>query len=107
MLQQYKDLCRAHGRTPSAIALRRDIHVGADAKDAAEVAGPVLAGGYRGFDPAATVVGGRAEVAERFAGYAAMGFTDVLVRHLADSQDDVLGSFERLADVRDQVSTLV
>jgi alkanesulfonate monooxygenase SsuD/methylene tetrahydromethanopterin reductase-like flavin-dependent oxidoreductase (luciferase family) len=106
MLQQYKDLCAAHGRTPAAVAIRRDIHVGADAKEAAEVAAPVLERGYRGFDPAATVVGGPAEVAERFAGYAAMGFTDVLVRHLVDGQEDVLASFDRLAQVRAQVETL-
>jgi alkanesulfonate monooxygenase SsuD/methylene tetrahydromethanopterin reductase-like flavin-dependent oxidoreductase (luciferase family) len=106
MLSQYRELCQAHGRTPAAVAIRRDIHVGADAKDAAEVAEPVLARGYRGFDLTATVVGGPAEVAERFAGYAAMGFTDVLVRHLADGQDDVLASFGRLGQVRSQVAAL-
>jgi alkanesulfonate monooxygenase SsuD/methylene tetrahydromethanopterin reductase-like flavin-dependent oxidoreductase (luciferase family) len=100
LLRQYQERCQAHGRTPAAVAIRRDIHVGADAADAAAVTGPVLAGGYRGFDPAATVVGGPDEVAERFAGYAAMGFTDVLVRHLADGQDDVLASFARLGEVR-------
>jgi alkanesulfonate monooxygenase SsuD/methylene tetrahydromethanopterin reductase-like flavin-dependent oxidoreductase (luciferase family) len=104
MLEQYRERCQVHGRTPAAVAIRRDIHVGADAANAAAVAGPVLARGYRGFDPAATVVGGPAEVAARFAGYAAMGFTDVLVRHLADGQDEVLASFARLGGVRAQAS---
>ena len=104
MVQQYRERCQAHGRTPAAVAIRRDIHVGADAADAAAVAEPLLAGGYRGFDPAATVLGGPKEVAERFAGYAAMGFTDVLVRHLADDQDEVLASFARLREVRAQVA---
>jgi alkanesulfonate monooxygenase SsuD/methylene tetrahydromethanopterin reductase-like flavin-dependent oxidoreductase (luciferase family) len=100
MLGQYQERCQVHGRAPAAVAIRRDVHVGADAADAATVAGPVLERGYRGFDLAATVVGGPAEVAERFAGYAAMGFTDVLIRHLADGQDDVLASFARLGEVR-------
>jgi alkanesulfonate monooxygenase SsuD/methylene tetrahydromethanopterin reductase-like flavin-dependent oxidoreductase (luciferase family) len=104
MLEQYRERCQVHGCTPAAVAIRRDIHVGADAADAVAVAGPVLARGYRGFDPAATVVGGPAEVAARFAGYAAMGFTDVLVRHLADGQDEVLASFARLREVRAQTS---
>jgi alkanesulfonate monooxygenase SsuD/methylene tetrahydromethanopterin reductase-like flavin-dependent oxidoreductase (luciferase family) len=102
----YRQRCEAHGRAPTAVALRRDIHVGADDSDARRVAEPVLARGYRGFDPAATVVGGPDQVAERFAGYAALGYTDVIVRHLADGQDEVLASFARLADVRKAVSGL-
>ena len=43
--------------TPSTIAIRRDIHVGADDADAERVAGPIVERGYRGFDPAAPVVG--------------------------------------------------
>ncbi|MGH8992274.1 MAG: LLM class flavin-dependent oxidoreductase [Acidimicrobiia bacterium] len=104
LIGAYRDRCQAHGRVPAAVALRRDVHVGADDKDAAAVAGPVLERGYRGFDPAACVVGGPAAVAERFAGYAAMGFTEVVVRHLADDQDQVLGSFARLGEVRPSVA---
>jgi alkanesulfonate monooxygenase SsuD/methylene tetrahydromethanopterin reductase-like flavin-dependent oxidoreductase (luciferase family) len=83
-----------------AVAIRRDIHVGADDGDAERVAGPVLERGYRGFDPSACVVGGPARVAERFRELASMGYTDVIVRHLADEQSDVLASFARLAGVR-------
>jgi hypothetical protein len=50
------------------------------------------------------VVGGPATVARRFAGYAAMGYTDVVVRHLADDQEQVLASFARLGDVRRTVA---
>ena len=100
LLVAYRERCLAHGRVPSAVALRRDVHVGADDEEAAAVAKPVLEGGYRGFDPSACVVGGPATVAERLAGYAARGYTDVVVRHLADDQDDVLASFARLGEVR-------
>lgn len=95
----YLERCEAHGRTPTAVAIRRDIHVGADAGDAQAVAGQILARGYRGLDPAACVVGGPGEVAEHFRTLADMGYTDVVVRHLADDHDQVLASFARLAEV--------
>ncbi len=88
------------------MAIRRDVHVGADDADARRVADPVLATGYRGFDPAACVVGGPERVAERLAGYAAMGYTDVIARHLAPEQRDVLASLGRLAEVRTAVREL-
>ena len=100
LIAAYREACAARDRVPSAVALRRDVHVGADDGDAAAVAGPVLDRGYRGFDPAACVVGGPEAVAERFAAYAAMGYTDVVVRHLADDQHQVLESFGRLGEVR-------
>jgi len=100
MATAYRKACEAHGRTPAAVVIRRDVHVGADDEEARRVARPVLEGGYRGMDPSATVVGGPEEVARRFAGYAAMGYDHVLVRHLADDQDEVLASFARLGEVR-------
>jgi alkanesulfonate monooxygenase SsuD/methylene tetrahydromethanopterin reductase-like flavin-dependent oxidoreductase (luciferase family) len=93
-----------HGRTPTAVAIRRDIHVGADDADAQRAAGAVLARGYRGFDTAACVVGGPDRVAEQLRGYAAMGYTDVIVRHLVDEQHEVLASTERLAGVREAIA---
>ena len=97
---RYLERCEAHDHTPTAVAIRRDIHVGTDDVDAEAVAGPVLARGYRGMDPAACIVGGPQRVAEQFDALAGMGFTDVVIRHLADDQRDVLTSFERLPDVR-------
>ncbi len=96
----YRDACARHGRDASRIAVRRDVHVGADAADAERVAGPVLARGYRGFDPSAPVVGDPAQVAEAFAALGDLGCTDVIVRHLADDQAEVLRSIGRLAEVR-------
>ena len=106
LVAAYRERCAAHDRAPTVVAIRRDVHVGQDDADARAVAGPVLQRGYRGFDTAATVVGGPERVEERFAGYAALGFTDVIIRHLADGQDDVLASFSRLAGVREAVSKL-
>jgi alkanesulfonate monooxygenase SsuD/methylene tetrahydromethanopterin reductase-like flavin-dependent oxidoreductase (luciferase family) len=100
VLDLYRERAEAHGRAPSALAIRRDIHVGADDADAERVAGPVVAAGYRGFDPSACVYGGVDTVTERFREYAAMGYTDVIVRHLADDHGEVLKSYERLAEVR-------
>ena len=100
----YRKACEAHGRAPGEVVLRRDIHVGGDERDASRVAQPVLDGGYRGMDPAATVVGSSEQVAERFAGYAAMGYDHVLIRHLAEEQEEVLASFARLAGVRQMVA---
>ena len=60
--------------------------------------------GYRGFDPDAPVVGGPERVAAAFADLGARGCTDVIIRHLADDQHEVLASFERLGDVRSAVA---
>ena len=74
--------------------------MGRDADDARRVAEPVIGRGYRGLRPEVLVVGGPERVADEFRRLAALGFSDVLVRHLADDQREVLASFERLADVR-------
>jgi len=105
MASMYRKGCEAHGRPPGELVLRRDVHVGGDEAEARRVAQPILDGGYRGMDPAATVVGGPDQVAERFAGYSAMGYDHVLVRHLVDDQDEVLASFARLARVRELVAS--
>jgi len=101
----YLDRCRVHGRTPSVVAIRRDIHVGADDADAARVAEPVVAEGYRGFRPDACTYGGVERVAEQLRRYGDMGYTDVIVRMLAPEQPDAVASLERLGAVRDLLRT--
>jgi alkanesulfonate monooxygenase SsuD/methylene tetrahydromethanopterin reductase-like flavin-dependent oxidoreductase (luciferase family) len=103
-VELYRERCAKHGRTPSAVAIRRDIFVGDSAEAAQTVAGPIVSRGYRGFDPAALVWGSVEQVTEKFRALAAMGYTDVIVRHLTDNQADVLGSLERLARVRDALA---
>ena len=106
MAATYRKACEEHNCQPGSVVLRRDIHVGGDEAEARRVAQPVLDGGYRGMDPAATVVGSPEQVAERFAAYAAMGYDHILVRHLAEDQKEVLASFARLARVRELVRSL-
>lgn len=96
----YRDACARHGREPDRIAVRRDVHLAATDEEAATVAEPIVARGYRGFDRSALVVGGPGRAADALAGLQASGCTDVIVRHLADEQDPVLRSFEQLATVR-------
>jgi alkanesulfonate monooxygenase SsuD/methylene tetrahydromethanopterin reductase-like flavin-dependent oxidoreductase (luciferase family) len=96
----YRRRCQAYGRTPAAVAIRRDIYVADSQADADATSGPILARGYRGIDRRALVIGTIDEVATRFRDLAAMGYTDVVVRHLTDDQPKVLASLGRLAEVR-------
>jgi alkanesulfonate monooxygenase SsuD/methylene tetrahydromethanopterin reductase-like flavin-dependent oxidoreductase (luciferase family) len=104
LVRTYRDACARHGREPARIAVRRDVHAAATDELAAAVADPVIARGYRGFDPTAVVVGGPTRVADAFAALGELGCTDVIVRHLADDHDAVLASFQALATVREQLA---
>jgi alkanesulfonate monooxygenase SsuD/methylene tetrahydromethanopterin reductase-like flavin-dependent oxidoreductase (luciferase family) len=97
----YRGRCAARGWPPAAIALRRDIYVGDSTAEAEAVAGPIVAKGYRGFPPEAPVWGSVGDVIERFRAFGAMGFTDIIVRHLTDDQPKVLASLARLREVRE------
>ena len=99
-VEYYRERCAAHNRTPSAVAIRRDVYVGTSEIEARATLEGALARGYRGFKPEALVAGTVAQVVERFRRYEAMGYTDVIVRHLVNDQSKVLGSYARLADVR-------
>jgi hypothetical protein len=50
--------------------------------------------------PEALVVGDAAEVGQAFADLGSLGYSHVLVRHLAEDQREVLASYERLGVVR-------
>jgi len=102
-IDYYLERCSAHLKTPPVIAIRRDIFVGESDAHAESVAGPIVKAGYRGFDPTACTYGGPETVAATFRKYAAMGYTDIIVRHLTDEPDQVLGSIRRLKDVREMV----
>lgn len=97
---RYRVACTAAGRDPAAVAIRRDVFVGANAEDARRVTAPLLAAGYRGFSPDVLVIGSAEQVAESFAALRDTGYTDVIVRHLALEQSDVVASTERLAEVK-------
>ena len=99
-LTLYRERCAAHGRVPTAVAIRRDIYVGESSVEAESVVRPILTRGYRGFPAEAGVFGSVADVIEQFRALATMGFTDVIVRHLTTDQPKVLASLGRLAEVR-------
>lgn len=96
----YREKAAALGRSPGALVIRRDVHVGESDAAAAAVAEPIIAAGYRGFDPSACVFGSPETVAARFREFAAMGYGEILVRHMSADQQQVLGSFRRLREVR-------
>jgi alkanesulfonate monooxygenase SsuD/methylene tetrahydromethanopterin reductase-like flavin-dependent oxidoreductase (luciferase family) len=96
----YRERCRAHGRAPATIAIRRDVYVGESEAEARATLEAAVARGYRGFDPAALVAGSVAQVTARFRELGTMGFTDVIVRHLTGDHAKVLQSFARLGAVR-------
>jgi alkanesulfonate monooxygenase SsuD/methylene tetrahydromethanopterin reductase-like flavin-dependent oxidoreductase (luciferase family) len=100
----YRERCVAHGRVPTAIAIRRDVYVGASRSDAAETLARAVTKGYRGFDPAALVAGDVEQVVGQFQALAEMGYTDVIVRHFTNDHAKVLGSFARLGEVRRALS---
>ena len=100
----YRERCVAHNRVPTAIAIRRDVYVGASKEEAAQTLARAVAKGYRGFDPAALVAGDVEQVAGQFQALAEMGYTDVIVRHFVNDHAKVLGSFARLGQVRRALS---
>jgi alkanesulfonate monooxygenase SsuD/methylene tetrahydromethanopterin reductase-like flavin-dependent oxidoreductase (luciferase family) len=97
----YRERCAAYGKPPGVVALRRDIYVGRSSSEAQAVLQQALRQGYRGMPEEALIAGSVDEVTDRFRGFADIGYTDILVRHLTNDQPKVLGSLDRLAAVRE------
>ena len=96
----YRERCAAYGKRPAAVALRRDIYVGASSADAQTVLQQALSKGYRGIPAEALIAGSIDEVAVQFHILGELGYTDIIVRHFTNDQPKVLGSLERLEKVR-------
>ncbi len=89
----YREAAAAAGRPPRAV-LRRDIFVAeSDAEAHAEV-DRVLAEGYRGTGKGELLVGSPRSVIERLRSYRALGFEEVMVRHITGDHRLMLRSFE-------------
>ena len=99
-IDHYRARAAAHGRQPAAIALRRDVYVGATPEEARATAEAVIAAGYRGFPREALIFGSVDEVVAQLRPFAAMGYTDIIIRHITDEQPKVLASMARLGEVR-------
>lgn len=96
----YRERCAAYGRDPGAIVLRRDIYVGESATEAHAELQQALSRGYRSMPAEVLIAGTVDEVVDQFRRFAAIGYDEILVRHLTNDQPKVLGSLERLATVR-------
>lgn len=103
-LARYQEDCSVHGRAPGVCAIRRDIYVGETQAEAEATGGAVVAAGYRGFAPEATIVGDVEAVAAAFAELGEMGFTDILIRNLVPDQDKALACIARLAAVKERIA---
>lgn len=99
-LDTYRVACERYERTPTCIPIRRDVFVGVDEGEVERFARPVIEGGYRGFDPSATIAGTVEQVVIALRPFAEMGYTDVIARQLVEDQGAAVASIERLAEVR-------
>ena len=100
-LNRYQQACAEFDRTPTATAIRRDIFIGTDMEDARRVVRPYVEKGYRGFPEDALLIGSVETVAESLQEFAAIGFSDVIVRNLSGDQQESLATIERLGRVRE------
>lgn len=96
----YLRACSEFDRQPTAVAIRRDIFVGATSQEARAAVTPYIEASYRGMSPEALVFGSPSEVADQFCALAGLGYTDICVRNISADQGEALGTIERLAQVK-------
>ena len=91
-LDVYREAAARAGR-PTRAVLRRDIFVAETEAEAHAEVDLVLAEGYRGTGKAELLVGSPATVVERLRHYRALGFEEVMVRHITGDHPKMLRSF--------------
>jgi alkanesulfonate monooxygenase SsuD/methylene tetrahydromethanopterin reductase-like flavin-dependent oxidoreductase (luciferase family) len=91
-LEVYREAAAQAGR-PARAVLRRDIFVAETEAAAHAEVDRVLAEGYRGTGHAELVVGSPETVVERLRHYRALGFEEVMVRHITGDHQQMLRSF--------------
>lgn len=96
----YGEACSEFDRQPTAVAIRRDIFVGATSQEARAVVTPYIEASYRGMSPEALVFGSPSEVADQFCALAGLGYTDICVRNISADQGEALATIERLAQAK-------
>lgn len=86
----YRAACETHGSAPGTMAIRRDVIISADGASATALGDQLIDAGYRGGMPRdAVAYGSPAEVADQLGTYADMGFTDVIVRVMVGTPQDL------------------
>jgi alkanesulfonate monooxygenase SsuD/methylene tetrahydromethanopterin reductase-like flavin-dependent oxidoreductase (luciferase family) len=103
-LNVYRQACAEHDRSPTAVAIRRDIFVATSSAEAKRVVDPYIQQGYRGISADALMYGSVSEVAEQIAAYEELGFTDIIVRNLSSNQAECLATIECLAAVKAELA---
>lgn len=101
LANQYRQACAEYDTQPRAVAIRRDIFIGATSQEARKVKAHYVSRGYRGFAEDALLAGSVQEVADTLHDFATAGYTDVTVRNMSSDQSEALATIERLAEVRD------
>ena len=91
-LDVYREAAAQAGRPPRAV-LRRDIFVAETDTAAHAEVDRVLAEGYRGTGKAELLVGDPETVVARLRHYRALGFEEVMVRHVTGDHQQMLRSF--------------
>ena len=102
-LRYYLESCAQYSKTPSAVAIRKDIFIGASSQEAQQVKQYHLDKGYRGMPADALLVGSVNEVVDELGQFASAGFTDVIVRNMSQDQSLAIATIERLGDVVQQL----
>jgi alkanesulfonate monooxygenase SsuD/methylene tetrahydromethanopterin reductase-like flavin-dependent oxidoreductase (luciferase family) len=96
-LDIYRETAARHGR-PALPVLRRDIYVGETDAKAEQVVRQILDEGYRGGGMDRLLVGTADTVVQQLEDYRALGFDDVLVRHVVGDHEQMLESFARIGE---------
>ena len=99
-ISRYLEYCDQYARTPTAIAIRKDIYVGETSEEARAVVQPYIEKGYRGIPQEALMYGSVEEVADQIRVLEGQGYTDVIVRNLSSDQGQCVDAIHRLADVK-------
>jgi alkanesulfonate monooxygenase SsuD/methylene tetrahydromethanopterin reductase-like flavin-dependent oxidoreductase (luciferase family) len=99
-LNQYMQSCAEYARHPTAVAIRRDIYIGATSQQADVFKRKAVTKGYRGFFADSMMVGSIAQVVDQLSGFIDAGFTDVIIRNMSSNQSEALATIERLAEVK-------
>lgn len=99
-ISRYQHYCTEHGRTPTAVAIRKDMYIGSSSEEARAAVQPYIEKGYRGISPEALLVGSVEEVAAQIRSLQGQGYTDVIVRNISTNQRECLDCIHRLAEVK-------
>lgn len=94
-------LAKHQKAVPDTIPIRRDVYVAASVDEADELKETIASRGYRGFDPAALIIGDPEQVAEQLRQFEILGYTDIIIRNLHTDPVRAVASTGRLREVKE------